>query len=45
LDTESTGELWAAFDWPPRPRSLLKWFFGFPGYLLPWNLLYAVAAV
>ena len=24
---------------------LLKWFFGFPGYLLPWNLLYAVAAV
>jgi sterol desaturase/sphingolipid hydroxylase (fatty acid hydroxylase superfamily) len=34
-----------AFDWPPRPRSLLKWFFGFPGYLLPWNVLYAVAAV
>ena len=33
------------FDWPPRPRALLKWFFGFPGYLLPWNLLYAVAAV
>ncbi|MDO8353021.1 MAG: hypothetical protein Q7T14_06125 [Aestuariivirga sp.] len=22
-----------AFDWPPRPRALLKWFFGFPGYL------------
>ena len=33
------------FDWPPRPRALFKWFFGFPGYFLPWNLLYAVAAV
>ena len=31
-----------AFDWPPRPRALLKWFFGFPGYLWPWNVLYAV---
>jgi sterol desaturase/sphingolipid hydroxylase (fatty acid hydroxylase superfamily) len=34
-----------AFAWPPRPRALLKWLFGFPGYFLPWNLLYAVAAV
>ena len=34
-----------AFDWPPHPRALLKWFFGFPGYLLPWNVLYAVAAI
>src|SRR2546430_722744 len=34
-----------AFDWPPHPRSLLKWFFGFPGYFLPWNVLYAVAAI
>src|SRR5690349_14533570 len=34
-----------AFDWPPRPRALLKWIFGFPGYLLPWNALYAIAAV
>lgn len=34
-----------AFAWPPRPKALLKWFFGFPGYLLPWNLLYAVAAI
>ena len=33
------------FEWPPRPKVLLKWFFGFPGYLLPWNVLYAVAAV
>ena len=34
-----------AFDWPPHPRALLKWFFGFPGYFLPWNVLYAVAAI
>jgi len=34
-----------AFAWPPEPRALLKWFFGFPGYLLPWNVLYAVAAL
>jgi sterol desaturase/sphingolipid hydroxylase (fatty acid hydroxylase superfamily) len=33
------------FTWPPQARALLKWFFGFPGFLLPWNLLYAVAAV
>ncbi len=34
-----------AFDWPPNPRALFKWFFGFPGYLLPWNVLYAIAAL
>ncbi len=34
-----------AFDWPPNPRALAKWFFGFPGYLLPWNVLYAAGAV
>ena len=34
-----------AFDWPPRPKALFKWFFGFPGYLWPWNVLYAVAAI
>ena len=34
-----------AFQWPPDPRALFKWFFGFPGYLLPWNVLYAVAAI
>ncbi len=33
------------FDWPPNPRALFKFFFGYPGYFLPWNLLYAVAAV
>jgi sterol desaturase/sphingolipid hydroxylase (fatty acid hydroxylase superfamily) len=34
-----------AFNWPPDPRALVKWFFGFPGYLLPWNVLYAVLAI
>ena len=34
-----------AFDWPPNPRALFKFFFGFPGYFVPWNLLYAVAAI
>ncbi|MEM8748861.1 MAG: sterol desaturase family protein [Pseudomonadota bacterium] len=33
-----------AFAWPPQPKALFKWFFGFPGYLLPWNVLYAIAA-
>ena len=34
-----------AFAWPPQPKALLKWFFGFPGYLLPWNVPYAILAV
>jgi sterol desaturase/sphingolipid hydroxylase (fatty acid hydroxylase superfamily) len=34
-----------AFAWPPQPRALLKWFFGFPGYLLPWNVFYAISAL
>ena len=29
------------FVWPPRPAKFLKWFFGYPGYLLPWNVLFA----
>ena len=33
------------FEWPPKPKALFKWFFGFPGYLLPWNLLFALAAI
>ena len=33
------------FTWPPRLKVLAKWFFGYPGYLFPWNVLYAVAAV
>lgn len=34
-----------AFAWPPQPKALLKWLFGFPGYFLPWNLFYALAAL
>ena len=33
------------FEWPPKPKVLLKWFFGFPGYLFPWNVIYAIVAV
>jgi hypothetical protein len=33
------------FTWPPKPKVLFKWFFGFPGYLLPWNLLSALGAI
>ncbi len=31
--------------WPPRPLALLKWLFGFPGYLWPWNTLYVGIAL
>jgi sterol desaturase/sphingolipid hydroxylase (fatty acid hydroxylase superfamily) len=33
------------FVWPVAPVRFLKWFFGYPGYLLPWNLIYAAAGV
>ena len=33
-----------AFAWPPKPKVFLKWFFAFPGYLFPWNALYAIFA-
>ncbi|MBN9023069.1 MAG: sterol desaturase family protein, partial [Rhizobiales bacterium] len=33
------------FVWPVRPLRLLKWLFGFPGYFLPWNLLFAFIAL
>src|SRR5262245_37195473 len=28
------------FVWPWSARSFVKWLFGFPGYLWPWNGLY-----
>jgi len=28
------------FNWPPQPINILKWFFGWPGFLYPWNLFY-----
>lgn len=34
-----------AFDWPPDPKRLVKWLFGFPGYFLPWNVFYAAMAL
>ncbi len=33
------------FVWPPKPVGFLKWLFGYPGYIWPWNLLYAGLAV
>lgn len=31
--------------WPPQPIALVRWLVGFPGHILPWNLLYAAIAV
>lgn len=33
------------FVWPVKPVKFLKWLFGYPGYLLPWNFLYAGGAL
>lgn len=33
------------FVWPVQPVKFVKWLFGFPGYILPWNLLYFAIAV
>ena len=33
------------FVWPPRPIEALKWFVGYPGYLLPWNTIYLLISV
>jgi sterol desaturase/sphingolipid hydroxylase (fatty acid hydroxylase superfamily) len=33
------------FVWPAQPMGFLKWLFGYPGYILPWNLFYALLAV
>jgi sterol desaturase/sphingolipid hydroxylase (fatty acid hydroxylase superfamily) len=32
------------YAWPPQPMKVVKWLFGFPGFFLPWNTLYAVIA-
>src|SRR4051794_28887239 len=29
------------FAFPPQPRAVLKWVFGYPGYLLPWGVFFA----
>jgi sterol desaturase/sphingolipid hydroxylase (fatty acid hydroxylase superfamily) len=31
--------------WPPKPLKFVKWLFGYPGFILPWNLFYALVAV
>jgi sterol desaturase/sphingolipid hydroxylase (fatty acid hydroxylase superfamily) len=31
--------------WPPQPRKVLKYLFGFPGLFFPWMALYAAIAV
>lgn len=33
------------FSWPVRPRAIFKFLFGYPGFFLPSNGLYALAAV
>ena len=34
------------FVWPIRPKGILRWLFGIPGFLLPWNAIYlSLAAV
>ncbi len=32
------------FVWPAKPKGVLRWLFGYPGYLLPDNLFYALVA-
>ncbi len=39
-----TLEVPAPIAWPPKPRAVLRWFFGFPGYLWPWNAAYLAIA-
>ena len=35
----------AVFVWPVQPAAIARWLFGYPSYLLPWNLLDAVIAL
>jgi sterol desaturase/sphingolipid hydroxylase (fatty acid hydroxylase superfamily) len=32
------------FIWPARPLAAVKWLFGYPGYLFPWQVTYAAIA-
>ena len=38
----SAVPVWA---WPPAPLKLLKWVFAYPGFLLPWNVVFFGIAV
>eukprot|EP01037_Dinobryon_pediforme_P017792 gene17791-18012_t len=31
--------------WPPKPMGVLKWFFGYPGFLFPWGIIYMLVPV
>jgi sterol desaturase/sphingolipid hydroxylase (fatty acid hydroxylase superfamily) len=31
--------------WPPRPIAFLKYLFGYPGYFLPWGVIYMAVPV
>ncbi len=33
------------FVWPAKPLAFAKWLFGYPGYILPWNLFYGLVGV
>ena len=33
------------FVWPSRPLAFLKWLFGFPGYLMPYNVFFMAVAI
>jgi hypothetical protein len=30
---------------PARPVAFVKWVFGYPGYILPWNLFFATLSI
>ena len=32
-------------DWPTRPIAILKWLFGYPGFFLPWGIIYMVIPI
>ena len=33
------------FKWPFQPLAVLKWLFGYPGYFLPWGLIYMAVPI
>ena len=33
------------WKWPPRPLPIVKFLFGNPGYLFPWNVIFAAIAI
>jgi sterol desaturase/sphingolipid hydroxylase (fatty acid hydroxylase superfamily) len=33
------------FDWPTKPVAIFKWLFGYPGYFLPWGVIYMAIPV